>query len=46
MFLDLFKPSGEGRENPTLSGPLERIKLNDWMTTQIIYLKIDMIVEK
>jgi hypothetical protein len=30
--LDLFLPSGEGRETPTLLGPLERANLNHWTT--------------
>jgi hypothetical protein len=33
--LDLFLSSGEGRETPTLLGPLERPSLNHW-TTHII----------
>jgi hypothetical protein len=28
--LDLFPSSGEGRETPTLLGPLERANLNQW----------------
>jgi hypothetical protein len=28
--MDLFPPSGEGRETPTLLGPLERSNLNHW----------------
>jgi hypothetical protein len=30
--MDLFPSSDEGRETPTLLGPLERTNLNHWTT--------------
>jgi hypothetical protein len=31
----MFPPSGEGRETPTLLGPLERANLNHWIRPQV-----------